>query len=352
MDKLNLILMGKTGAGKSTLVNTVMGENVAPVKVATRESKVYSREMMIPMVRDMETGLFSMVARSVCLHDTVGLEIDQAITERTLEDIRGLIQQAQNQEKERDITLVWFCVNHWSSRFEPYEVELIRKLSIEYEIPFVMVVTQCMSEEKGELEEQIETDVPELPIIRILAQAYKTRGGTLPAFGVEELLSRSVLDYDKNKVRVLEAKLDRLIQMHQNKIENLQESGEICIHTYKRRAKKIGRIPVGCIPFVHRQCIKMISELNKIAGIKSSKEIAEDIYTRTIVSVVATPLMAVPVLSVAVAETYIKTVGNNYLNALLRVVQDSSATEMGNNALMIQRLQKEIKKRTGGNFDG
>lgn len=62
--------------------------------------------------------------------------------------------------------------------------------------------------------------------------------------------------------------------------------------------------------------------------------------------------MAVPVLSVAVAETYIKTVGNNYLNALLRVVQDSSATEMGNNALMIQRLQKEIKKRTGGNFDG
>lgn len=87
MDKLNLILMGKTGAGKSTLVNTVMGENVAPVKVATRESKVYSREMMIPMVRDMETGLFSMVAKTVCLHDTVGLEIDQAITERTLEDI-------------------------------------------------------------------------------------------------------------------------------------------------------------------------------------------------------------------------------------------------------------------------
>ena len=66
MDKLNLILMGKTGAGKSTLVNTVMGENVAPVKVATRESKVYYREMMIPMVRDMETGLFSMVGLVLC----------------------------------------------------------------------------------------------------------------------------------------------------------------------------------------------------------------------------------------------------------------------------------------------
>ena len=352
MDKLNLILMGKTGAGKSTLVNTVMGENIAPVKATTRESKVYSREMMIPMVKDIETGLFRMVAKTVCIHDTVGLEIDQAITKRTLEDIKGLIRQAQKQEKERDITLVWFCVNYRSSRFEPYEVELIRKLSIEYEIPFVVVITQCLSEEKGELEEQIEADIPELPMVRILAQAYKTRGGTIPAFGVEELLSRSVLDYEKNKVHILEAKLDGLIQVRQNKIENLRKAGKICISHYKEKAKKIGCIPIGCIPFVHSQCIKMIGKLNKIAGINSSKEIAEDIYTRTIVSVVVTPLMAVPVLSVAVAEAYIKTVGNNYLNALLRVVQESSATEMRNSTLMIQRLQKEIEKRAGGNLDG
>lgn len=345
MDKLNLILMGKTGAGKSTLVNTVIGENVAPVKVATRESKVYSRKMMIPMVKNMETGLFSMVSKTVCIHDTVGLEIDQAITEKTLEDIKGLIRQAQKQEKERDITLVWFCVNYRSSRFETYEVELIRKLSIEYEIPFIVVITQCLSEEKGELEEQIEADIPELPMIRILAQAYKTRGGMIPAFGVEELLSRSVLDYDKHKVRILETKLDELIQVRQNKIANLRAAGKICISTYKKKAKKIGSIPIGCIPFVHRQCIKMISKLNKIAGIDSSKEIAEDIYTRTIVGIIATPLMAVPVLSVAVAEAYIKTVGNNYLNVLLRVVQDSSATEMGDSTLMIQRLQKEIEKR-------
>ena len=53
---------------------------------------------------------------------------------------------------------------------------------MEYEIPFVIVVTQCLSEDKGELEEQIESDFPELPMVRILAQEYKTRAGIIPAF--------------------------------------------------------------------------------------------------------------------------------------------------------------------------
>ncbi len=349
MDKLNLILMGKTGAGKSTLVNTVMGENVAPVKVSTRKSEVYTKQMMIPIMRNTENGQYGMVSRTVCLHDTVGLEIDQTITEKTLKDIQGLICQAQREEEERDITLVWFCVNYRSNIFENFELELLRKLSIEYEIPFVVVVTQCLAEEKGELEKQIEADVPELPMIRILAQEYKTRAGTIPAFGVDELLSRSILDYDRSKVHILEEKLNKLFRQRQEIIQDLREKGETRIASYSKKAEKIGFLPVGCIPFVHGLCVKMISKLNSIVGIDDSKKLAEDIFASVIAGAILTPLMAVPIISAAAASAYIEAVGENYLDALMSIVEDSSTVELEDNDLMIERIQMEIKKRVGGN---
>ena len=344
MDRLNLILMGKTGAGKSTLVNAVMGENVAPVKKVTRESKIYSKKMMIPMVSGTEDGQFSMVAKTVCLYDTVGLEFVETITEKTLQDIQGLIRQAQGTEKERDITLVWFCVNYRFGRFEEYEVELIRKLSIEYEIPFVMVVTQCLSEEKEELERQIEEDFPELLMVRILAQDYRTRAGVIPAFGTEELLNRSIRDYDRSKVHILKEKLDKLFQQRQDFIQGLRDRGEEHIAAYSKKAKKIGRLPIGCIPFVHRLCVKMISKLNGLVGIDSSSKLAEDIFVGVLVGVVATPLMAVPIISAAAATSYIEAVGKNYLDALMEVVEGASTAELKDNDLMAKRIQEELKK--------
>ena len=265
-------------------------------------------------------------------------------SEKTLQDIQGLIRQAQGTEKERDITLVWFCVNYRFGRFEEYEVELIRKLSIEYEIPFVMVVTQCLSEEKEELERQIEEDFPELLMVRILAQDYRTRAGVIPAFGTEELLNRSIRDYDRSKVHILKEKLDKLFQQRQDFIQGLRDRGEEHIAAYSKKAKKIGRLPIGCIPFVHRLCVKMISKLNGLVGIDSSSKLAEDIFVGVLVGVVATPLMAVPIISAAAATSYIEAVGKNYLDALMEVVEGASTAELKDNDLMAKRIQEELKK--------
>lgn len=349
MNKLNLIVMGKTGAGKSTLINSILGEDLAPTGIGqavTKENQVYTKQLLFPFVNDAcSNGEYGLVGRILNLYDTVGLEIDSSITKRTLREIKGYIKKAQEQESENDITLVWFCVNWKSSRFENYEVELIRSLSIDHEIPFVLVLTQCFSDELGDLEKQIKSDFPEIPIARILAKDYKLRSGTVPAYGIENLLQKSVLDYNNSKVRILESKLKVLTDDRKRRIAEMRSEGAKCVESYANKAAKIGFIPVACIPAVHGICVAMIVALNKIVGINSNEELASDIFVNAVVGLVATPFMAVPLLSAGVAYGYVSTIGETYLDALMLVVERSTDEELRNNSLMASRIKAEIKKR-------
>jgi hypothetical protein len=279
------------------------------------------------------------------LYDTVGLELDNSITQRTLKEIRVYIEKAQNGNVDRDINLVWFCVNSKSSRFEPYEVELIKGLANSYEIPFVIVVTQCFSGEMGDLEKQIKSDLPEVSIMRLLAKDYETRIGVIPAFGIAELLCYSVFDYDKLKTNILESKLERLSHRREEKIAEIKDRANRCIQEYAQSARKIGKFPLFCIPFIHGICIKMLYKLDKIIGIHTTKGFEEYIFTNVIVGIIVTPLMVIPLCSAAAAQAYIEKAGEEYLKALIAVIEKSTDSELANIELVSARIKDELSRK-------
>lgn len=347
----DIIVMGKTGSGKSTLINSVLNENVAPTGVGqavTRENKTYSKSVLVPT--DIETeGTYRRTKCNLKMYDTVGLEIDTKVTDNTLAEIKRHISDVKNSHNTEDVSLVWFCVSQNCSRFEKYEMDLIDKLSYDYEIPFVIVITQCISDEKTILEQHIKRELPNMITARVLAEEYELGNGiTVPSYGVEDLLMRSINEYRAKKIKILERKSHDLTVKNEKhkeqRIAEIKKNSQECIAKSSSKAKKIAAFPAGCIPFVHGICISMVNELNKIAGISTGKDFATEIFSDVILGIVATPMMVVPLISIAAAEAYIEQVGEDYLKVLLNVVENTDDKELADNKLMERRIKEELQK--------
>ena len=129
MGRFNLAVFGKTGVGKSTLINAIFGEDVAPTGVGepvTMADHLYLHR----------AGFFGLL-------DTRGLEIGRDTDELTAE-LGDYLKRMRDKPLSEQIHVAWYCVRATDRRFEDTEAEFIRKLHA-LGLPVIVVLTQVPS---------------------------------------------------------------------------------------------------------------------------------------------------------------------------------------------------------------
>ena len=172
--QVNIIIAGKTGVGKSTLVNAVFKGNLAETgvgKPVTQTMKEYSKS-----------------GEPVHIFDTKGFELGNALTIR--EELKSEIEKRKKLgDMKKQIHLAWFCISNDGKRVEKAEIDFINDLA--KELPVVVVLTKTL-DTSLEFYNIVKDECREATnVIRVLAQPYETPIGTIPAMGLEELIDHT-----------------------------------------------------------------------------------------------------------------------------------------------------------------
>ncbi len=181
----NLAVFGKTGVGKSTLVNAIFGQDVARTGVGSPVTKglVYYRHP------DGFLGVY----------DSEGFETGTA-GDAIVTGLRRVIEENRGRTFDQQIHAAWYLVRWSDRRFERAQEQFVRELTA-LGLPVIVVMTQVPTRdgrphpEAVEFAEYIEgLGLPLRPNGRVvLTNALVDDFTSSPVFGLQELLDDTYL---------------------------------------------------------------------------------------------------------------------------------------------------------------
>ncbi|NEO43801.1 MAG: GTPase domain-containing protein [Moorea sp. SIO4A3] len=187
MEAPNIAIIGKTGTGKSTLINKVFGVEKAETNTGlpvTQSFKLYT-----PDHSSVDTR------KPINLYDSAGYEANKEHEFQA--NLLNFIETQKAEGLESQIHLVWYVINAASKRFEGFDADIINELN-RLAIPVIIVLSQCdivSYEDIYKLKDVIINCKfnKAYDILEVAAKPLEKYNGPIcQAFGLEELVSKTV----------------------------------------------------------------------------------------------------------------------------------------------------------------
>lgn len=263
--KMNILLMGYTGSGKSSLVNALFGKEIAKAGVGK------------PITQHLEKYIDEQ--KGLILWDTQGIE-DKDYHD-TMQSIKKEMEDSFKTLSEKEaIDVAYLCVKETSSRVQERELLSFAK---HWNIPTIVVFTNTQAEAGEAFVQETKGIIGEewgfkgfvRAYVRVNSVAFSFRGLKVPVEGLEELVAETekcLSDAEKNKRRHFLSIQKANIQKRK---QAMIEECKTIIHVASGTAGAAGLIP---IPFSDALAIApiqagMIYKMNDAFGMDLDKSV-------------------------------------------------------------------------------
>lgn len=182
LNTLNIAIIGKSGVGKSTLINSLFRENFAETglgRPVTQEIRKISKKNY-----------------PLAIYDTPGFELSNDQQDKVKDELLELINEGYNSKDVNDaIHCVWYCVNVGGNRtFDSSEIEWLKEFTEsnkKTKVPIMVVLTQAIPKNKAiEMKSLVEKENLDIvKVVPVLAQDMEfDEDYTARSYGLDNLI--------------------------------------------------------------------------------------------------------------------------------------------------------------------